>query len=1367
MKNFLKIAAVFIIAALTAVVFFPFEKARREIGRSISSEIRKTGINISYSDIDTDYFRMAALNEVKISVPSETGERSFRFKKIILYFSPFFMFRKTPELKKVFLDGLNIRADKNELKEIAGFFAPGKKESPTGAPAVKYENIFLQSVELNKTFEISGSLKAAFLRANIVSGGFRAGVTAANISGRWEFEAGLKNLNFFSAWFTTPTFVNENFTGKVLGSFKDGKVYNITAGGGLRADELFVASVPGGLRMRDWKTRVNVSEKSVLFSKISSNLGSVLISGSCEIRPLSANPLIKGEFEVRGSYKNDSFAASGIAGNVSVSGFLRNPVVRFKGGAREFVFGEFAFENCLAAVAYNERNAEKISITDFSGVYNGFAVKGGGFIHGVITGSVAKTVKIRTGEIKLFSTFESSGGIKLYPEIEVRSKGKSYSVKGECGIKDGVISMDLREEDKCLEISAELQKKNDIFKISSFVISGSKKSFALSGGHFTAGEGGFDLNSDFFLAVSGYEDKGSCRIKLSEKNLSVVLNGKKTLFKYGQDFKRENFPFTAEISFGPGKVNAKGKIEEYEMKGEVKTSEIWKAGVFASSFRVGPAGIFFEDFSLGDFFSGNVSVLPDISGEVKINKFPMHLLNSKFSGDISGVLSFSAGAFRADVARGGDKFKIDGSFTGAPGQIKVVFASSGLFSGEVLGEFSGFSLRRILVPKGRIYFKNGFADIKDSEIKLDFRSARIGMDIRNIEAGGIKIFADCFFDVDFATQTEINGRLTTAFFNDLFLPLEFKATRKGETLVFEKVPGSMAGISGKLVAGVGDLDVFFAEGGFGVRIFPGGKYEISSEKIDLQKILKLLKVDLQAFGDIKAVVSKSAEKTELNFLAGDIFVGSFINAQGNVKAEGGFIYPEIKLTVPDGFFRSQGFLAASAGQVNNFSIKMENLKLEKILLPDGEIRDFCGNCDVFTGGTFEMPELKGAGDFSFELAPLGYPERIKIKFRTVFNGRSINIIGTGKVKDKEFGISGNVSLAETRISGYDIILNIPPGGVPVIVPNLLIQRRSALKYIVGSKPSHGLVSGKVRAVFDGEKTEITSGLTIKNAKFSYKRGSFGLDANRNVNIKLNLKFDENVKWISDNFKATIYGELKIESPPFLVNGKISTNQGSLYYIGKYFGKTLDINFAEVEFINNKGFLTLEAEAPVRWKNAVPPFDEVEDTVTVDIKHSPLDSLDINLVSKELSKKDSRSPDYQILSGESTGLSEIESMKKEIAKIIDFSLISPIFSEIFQEAGIIDDVRINISAFEKITDAENKLSALDMTNRMNLYMGKSFGKMHLGYNVEFMRNVSSLDLRHGIEVMYRIKGNNVLKAIYMPDEEGEGRKYLGIERYIRF
>ncbi|MCD6412681.1 MAG: hypothetical protein J7L54_00845, partial [Elusimicrobia bacterium] len=118
-------------------------------------------------------------------------------------------------------------------------------------------------------------------------------------------------------------------------------------------------------------------------------------------------------------------------------------------------------------------------------------------------------------------------------------------------------------------------------------------------------------------------------------------------------------------------------------------------------------------------------------------------------------------------------------------------------------------------------------------------------------------------------------------------------------------------------------------------------------------------------------------------------------------------------------------------------------------------------------------------------------------------------------------------------------------------------------------------------------------------------------------------------------------------------------------------------------------------------------------------------------------------------------------------IVDSSVISPILSDAFAQAGIADDVRISLSAAQKISQTGGKLDALDLADKMNLYLGKSFGKMYLGYNMEFMKDVSKLDLRYGFEVMYRMRGGNILKAIYRPDEGGQGERYLGIEKRIRF
>ncbi|MBU3956052.1 translocation/assembly module TamB, partial [bacterium] len=253
-------------------------------------------------------------------------------------------------------------------------------------------------------------------------------------------------------------------------------------------------------------------------------------------------------------------------------------------------------------------------------------------------------------------------------------------------------------------------------------------------------------------------------------------------------------------------------------------------------------------------------------------------------------------------------------------------------------------------------------------------------------------------------------------------------------------------------------------------------------------------------------------------------------------------------------------------------------------------------------------------------------------------------------------------------------------------------------------------------------------------------------------------------WVADRFNADIYGSIHINGPPYEVNGKISSNRGRLTYLGK----NLNIDFAEVDIAKNKIFLTLQAEAAVSRKNPNPPFEDIPDTIRVDIKHSPLESLDINLRSREFSEKTSGEQAYQMITGvpSATG-GDIEFMKNEIAKMVDSSVINPFLSEIVRETGIVDDIRLDASAFAKISNTENKLDALNVADKMNLYMGKSFGRMYFGYNVEFMKEVSSLQLYHGFEIIYRIKGNNILRAVYQPDETGEGRKYLGVEKRIRF
>ena len=72
-------------------------------------------------------------------------------------------------------------------------------------------------------------------------------------------------------------------------------------------------------------------------------------------------------------------------------------------------------------------------------------------------------------------------------------------------------------------------------------------------------------------------------------------------------------------------------------------------------------------------------------------------------------------------------------------------------------------------------------------------------------------------------------------------------------------------------------------------------------------MLKLLNINLDVFGDVKAELLKEESVWNLDFSAPRVFMGSFISASGKVKFGNNFVYPEISLK-SQGFAKTQGYL---------------------------------------------------------------------------------------------------------------------------------------------------------------------------------------------------------------------------------------------------------------------------------------------------------------------------------------------------------------------------------------------------------------------------------------------------------------------------
>ena len=110
----LKTAAAALIAVLLIFIFFPFERLTAEIGRAVSEHLKESGENITYKNLESDFFRCVALSEVVIKLKNGLEEKEIHLNKVILYLRPFFLLRKVRRLTKISLSGSDIDVEKSD-----------------------------------------------------------------------------------------------------------------------------------------------------------------------------------------------------------------------------------------------------------------------------------------------------------------------------------------------------------------------------------------------------------------------------------------------------------------------------------------------------------------------------------------------------------------------------------------------------------------------------------------------------------------------------------------------------------------------------------------------------------------------------------------------------------------------------------------------------------------------------------------------------------------------------------------------------------------------------------------------------------------------------------------------------------------------------------------------------------------------------------------------------------------------------------------------------------------------------------------------------------------------------------------------------
>ncbi|MCD6311477.1 MAG: hypothetical protein J7M11_03360 [Elusimicrobia bacterium] len=1409
MKTLFKIIALALALVLAFFAFFPFETMTAKIASAVEAKIAASGAEIRYGEIESDFFRTVTLSDVTVNMrkyragaspaPTRKGDRispvpTLNFKKVTIYFPVFFILRsgmsaagKGVSPQKIALDGSEITMSGELLKQLKSSrgAVPG-----IALPPVIFRNVRVILKDRKRAFRFNGRFDNGHLRVHVRSGHFSASARAdREKSNLWKITSSVKNMDFFSMFLSTPLLEGENFRGAIKTVYAGGKLKNTEIKGVVSAaSAVFPGMVfPPGKRfeIRNLKSLLTVSKGSAEFSGASGYCGDLRLRGSMEISSLWDEPLAYGSFKVSGKLSFGDICFEGTEASVSLKGFLKNPVFRIMGSAACFKKGALELKNLTAEASFNDRNSGCFRIESFDGKHGDFDIDGEGYLEDgtlFLNGGVNAIFESGESSLEINAPYELGKNLKAYPGIDAVFRGRKLSVKGDVfySVDTGTADVKLADPSGNNVFTAKLAKENSRVVVPAALLKTAKGDIALTEGVIKTKPGGFSFDSSFEAALSFLEDSGKCVMSYSGGKTEAFLEGKNNSLKYSQIQEKEKVSFALEGKTLSGEFNASGKYSGGDFKGGLS------AGNFKTAFSVSGASVSLTDMSCGEFVSGELILSESISGDLAVKDFPLKIKALKVDDKISAVVKIKEGVFDAEVCGENFSQKISGTVSAQgfsvlninipdaemphpPGR-SVLSSQAGaparrnFLSGDFKLIMAGFRPKKIVVSRALIRAGGGHAEFFDLLLDIEQSAARGSVRVRNIKKGFANIFANSNFEIDYSSGLRVTGKAEDVFINAFYMPFEFDILISGDKTVFARPNLSANGAEGFLSPSGGAFDIFAGGSKISARFSPGGKWNLKTERLGVEKILKLFNAEVEAFGDVKAELDISAKGYKFSFDSPDIYMGTSLSARGSVSFDGDFIYPDVRLDAGEGFVRTSGYIAASAGGVNKFSILVNGVKIPAIHTSFGEIKKFFASGEILAGGTYEMPQIEGKIISAFRVKHRGYPETVDFSLDAAAAGGKIIMFSTGVVKGANFKVSGEALLASGNLKKYGVHLYLPEKGVPVVVPGLLIERKKALKYIFGASPSRGKVSGRLSLTSDGEKVSIDGRLKIKDARFSYKKESWKPSAGSLPDMNVTLVFDKNVEWVADKFKADIYGSINIKGPPYEVNGKILSSRGRLTYLGK----NLSVDFAEVDIAKNKIFLTLQAEAAVSRKNPNPPFEEIPDTIKVDIKHSPLESLDINLGSTEFSEKTSGEQAYQMITGvpSATG-GDIEFMKKEIAKMIDSSIINPFFSEIVRETGIADDVRLDVSAFAKMSDTGDKLDALDVADKMNLYMGKSFGRMYFGYNVEFMKDISSLQLFHGFEMIYRIRGGNILKAVYQPDENGEGRKYLGVEKRIRF
>lgn len=378
-------------------------------------------------------------------------------------------------------------------------------------------------------------------------------------------------------------------------------------------------------------------------------------------------------------------------------------------------------------------------------------------------------------------------------------------------------------------------------------------------------------------------------------------------------------------------------------------------------------------------------------------------------------------------------------------------------------------------------------------------------------------------------------------------------------------------------------------------------------------------------------------------------------------------------------------------------------------------------------------------------------------------------------------ITGKIKFNGFTPSFYDLSIFTSKKGIPIIIYELPIPTSGIFKM---EKTQTLTNFSKGNPIFNFKfygtpnDLKLTGWAELKNTRFCYpspvennRSSAFDMD-----DLFKNLKIDINLKAVSDtkyeNTFANVFLKgginLKGKIDDIMTNGIIESNNGRLSYMGNDF----DIINTKIEIINNELFISGEADTEF-----FPSGASEAEIIKVQVDRSSINDIKTRFISKDDPTLESNKVLARLTKTDPTKTTVLDTstdflVKQQLLRLFGSNIATPLANTVLKKTGIVDNVRLGYINKDNI-----QLKSKDTPTMAELLYGMKYSVekninqlLLLGYSVTFDQIEREIDLKHALEMSFRLNKDLFLKGTYGLQSNNplyEPEKKLMIEQRIRF